>query len=174
MSEHPELRTEAIHNKRADRLADEAREHFFHPNVRRLSEILIERHKQYILFVRAIMAIIGRVHIVSQELRRAQASIGQHPDRSGPTSLVFEPIWNDNSLQYVGLQFKCSQSMLFQFTTQHASAAIVLPFIRGLESLHMFMDHLGLHGLSFSFSPLRLLTTLCLYCGHPRRKRKNR
>ena len=166
LADHPELRGEAIHNKRADRLADDARERFFHPNVRRLSTILVERHKQYVVFVRAIMAIIGRVHIVSQELRRAQTAIGQHLDRSLPNTLTFKPLWYDHSLHYHGLQFTCSQSMLSIFLSRHASAAIVSPFAKllmfgrfahtqnssGLTWLELFIL-----SISFADNPMSLL-----------------
>ena len=71
LEKHPELRVEARHNNSADEIADRAREHFFHPNLRKLSELLVKRHDAYVQFVRAIMNIVARVHTVAQELRVA-------------------------------------------------------------------------------------------------------
>ena len=91
LEQHLELRGEARHNNRADELADDARAHFFHPNMRKLSSLLVTRHDKYIQFVHAIVLIIRRVYIVSQEIRRAQALVGIHPERPLPRSIVFIP-----------------------------------------------------------------------------------
>ena len=89
LQQHPELREEAYHNNTADGVADRAREHFFHPNVRKLSTLLCKRHDDYVKFLRAIIAILTRTHAVAQELRAAHIKIGQHPDRPLPGSIVF-------------------------------------------------------------------------------------
>ena len=117
LQKHPELRVEARHNNIADGVADRAREHFFHPNMRKLSTLLCKRHDGYVLLVRAIMAIIRRVHIVAQELRTAQSRIEQHPDRPLPGSVGFVPPWEDDTFTYTPLSLKCSQSMLSHHVT---------------------------------------------------------
>ena len=156
LADHPEVRTEALHNKRADRLADEAREFYFHSNVRRLSALLIERHQQYILFVRAIMAIIGRVHIFSQELRRAQATVGQHPDRSIPTIFMFKP-----SLRWFACQMLPEHVVSLRHKACFGCYCLRLcKVIDVLGSLCTCRGRLGSHGWNCFSSALRWLTIL--------------
>ena len=91
LNKHPELREEARHNDNADAIADRARDHFFHPNMRKLSALLCKRHDEYVQFVRAIMNIVARVHTVAQELRAAQSKVGIQPDRPLGGSIVLTP-----------------------------------------------------------------------------------
>ena len=128
LEKHPELRPEARHNNRADEVADDARDHFFHPSMRKLSSLLIARHDNCVQFVHAIMLIISRVHIVSQELRRAQALVGTHPERPLPRFMVFNPILEIDSLQHAPVTFTCSQSMLSQHLSRQP--AIVSSFAK--------------------------------------------
>ena len=129
--QHPELRQEEKHNDRADTVADDARAHFIHPSMRTLSALLIKRHDSYIQFMQAIMMIISRVHLASQEIRRAQAHVGVHPEgpcfsgRPLPAFVIFAPIWNDVSLVYTPCALKFSESML--------SSHLSMPFPEPLE-----------------------------------------
>ena len=90
----PELRHEAIQNDIADNVARDARALFHHPELVKLSKALGDRHKRYVLFVRAIASIIGRVHIESQKIRASLAFQLTNPDNGLPKIITFEPLWN--------------------------------------------------------------------------------
>ena len=75
---------------------------------------LCDRHDSYVVFMRAVMSIISRVHVAAQEFRSAQERIGHHPERPLPGSIVFNPPWEPATRDYKHFAFKCSQSMLSQ------------------------------------------------------------
>ena len=117
LAEHPELRVEARHNDRADGIADRAREHFFHPNMRKLSTLLCKRHDEYVQFVRAIMNITTRVHKIAQELRSAHAAVGVNPERPLGDFITFVPPWEDEFMEFHPLKLKCTSCMLSHHLT---------------------------------------------------------
>ena len=116
-------------------MADDARAHLFHPNMRKLSSLLILRHDSYIQFLQAVMLIISRVHVVSKELRRAQIQVGIHPEKLLPRSIVFTTLWEDGTLCYAPFTLKFSGSMLSQHLSRQS--AIVSAFATATSGLNL-------------------------------------
>ena len=117
----PELRHEAIQNDIADNVARDARALFHHPELVKLSKALGDRHHRYVLFMRALLSIIGRVHLESQRVRASPAFQLAHPENGMPKYITFEPIWNIADLRYQPLLLKCSASMLSHHMLKHSS-----------------------------------------------------
>ena len=69
--------------------------------------------------MRAIVSIIGRVHLESQRIRASLTFQMAHPDNGLPKTITFEPLWNNSHLRYQPLLLKCSQSMLLHHLQQH-------------------------------------------------------
>ena len=144
LRQHPELRDEARHNNKADEIADQARLHFFHPNMRRLSELLCARHDAYVKIVHAIMLVISRVHIVAQELRTAHAQVGNHPERPLPGSIVFSPPWEGEDLRFAPvtqmLRERVVSSCAFSASDCCLFHAIAYMWIICLHHRHIWLD----------------------------------
>ena len=98
MREHPELQQEAILNNIADRIADATRSHFHHLELVKPSDALVVRHAKYVLFVRAVHSIIGRIHLASQAIRKPPAHRLEHPENALPAFINLVPLWVDFSL----------------------------------------------------------------------------
>ena len=119
LEKYPELRTEARHNDIADSIAKAARFVFHHPELVKLSKALVSRHNRYVMFIRALFSVIGRVHLASQNIRKSTAFQLEHHEQGLPPTIVFTPLWNLADLRYLPLAFKCTSSMLSHHLQQH-------------------------------------------------------
>ena len=135
LQQFPHLRQEAEGNHRADVLAKKARTHCLHPMVVTISNMMQDRHKQYVALVQAVHAIIARVHQCAEKIRNSPATQMQHTANS---DILHKSPWDNYTYaKTCALKFKVNNVLDQRYLKDK------LPVMQELYSLirnHRFMS----------------------------------